>query len=323
MVNSLGDFLDANYKGDRASLAGLVSRSQADNPKKQKAPRKKIERGFCILRTRGNRLELLSESLVSVKLQSVEIICCVVVHANEGAFDLVSSWVHDVDPNAVLIHAHDLEKKRGYPINLALDYLRTHFDQFDFFFFLDDDDILYPFYSQRLVSVLELTGADIALGLANQRVPWNPPELVHRAKPAAALVAGNFIPINSYIVRREILLTSGARAREDMDYLEDWDFLLSLFSFGAKFHYLPEIVCEYRVIEDGNRNIRRDPEHYDECNERVKVRGMDAARKLKYHRFFADLMDFNFREPEARDSEFAHIKMALSVFDLAAENEVG
>ncbi|MBO1905782.1 glycosyltransferase [Microvirga sp. 3-52] len=273
------------------------------------------QRGLCIIRTQGRRLELLSETIQSVTQQGVPITPCVVVHGSHATFEEVERWVHALSNDAVVLHADDITRRRGYPLNVALDYLRENGDLFGFFCFLDDDDILYPLFGVQLLELLSLSAADVAVCLSNKRVPWEPAIEGFELLPIASLVAGNFIPIHCYIVRTDFLLRSGMRFREDMDYLEDWDFLLALVAAGGRFACSPEVLCEFRIIGDGNRVVKQNPEHYEECRERVLARGRLAARRLGIGQFLKDLADFNIVErSELQPWEIGHLIDAREIF---------
>jgi glycosyltransferase involved in cell wall biosynthesis len=267
-----------------------------------------LKAGLCLIRTQGTRLELLAETVASVSTQAIPVTPCVIVHGSIALTEDVKRWLVSRGLDAAVVQAPDLTRKRGYPLNVGLDYLRQNAEKYDFFFFLDDDDIIYPFYSSRLTEVLNLTGADIGVCGSSSRVPWEAPCPGHALKPVSALVAGNFIPIHSYIVRTDFLMNRSLRVDEEMDYLEDWDFLISLFASDARFSILPEILCEYRIISDGNRQEKKKPIHYEFCRMRVMERAKSAAQEFGFGRFIRDLTGFDFQEqPDQSPPEIGHL----------------
>jgi hypothetical protein len=274
-----------------------------------------LRAGYCIIRTLGNRLELLSEAVGSVLRQSIPITPIVAVHGGAETQALVRESLALHNLPAKTVGAPNTARKRGYPMNVALDQLRFSAACDEFFLFLDDDDILYPFFSNRLVRVLELSGADIAVAVANQRVPWQATEIGHQLLPVSALAAGNFIPIHCYAVRADFLRSSGARFREDMDYLEDWDFLVGILGTGGRFHLIDDVLCEYRVIGDGNTLVKREPEHYGDCVDRVMAHSRLVARRLGIGRFCRDLatFDFNMRS-DVTSGTIGHLIEARKMF---------
>lgn len=275
-----------------------------------------IERGLCIIRTQGRNLDLLDETLASVLAQQILMIPCVVVHGDEQLYNTILSWVSRSSPEAIVLHAHDRGRRRGYPLNVALDYLRENAGNFGFFAFLDDDDILYPGYANKLVGALVGNGADVAFGLSTKRTPWQAPERGPDALPIPALVAGNFIPIHCYIVRTDFLVRSGVRAREDMHYLEDWDFLVAMLAAGARYSFISDYVCEFRIIGDGNRVVKQDPEHYDDCRDRVFVRGSVTAASLGFGFYLRELARFPFdARAKLEPGEIGHLLDMKYVFN--------
>jgi glycosyltransferase involved in cell wall biosynthesis len=274
-----------------------------------------LRAGYCIIRTQGTRLELLSEAIESVLRQSIPITPLVVVHGDRKTQICVRDILTEKNLTVEVIGAPDTNRRIGYPTNVALDHLRSVAGPDEFFCFLDDDDILYPFFADRLVCLLELTGADIAVAVANKRVPWNAPEKGHQLLPVSALVAGNFIPIHCYAARVNLLHQTGARCREDMGYLDDWDFLVTLLESGARFRLIGDVLCEYRIIGDGNVSVRRDPEHFRNCTARVLAHSRLAAPRIGFGRLCCDLGEFDFSMRSAITTEdVAHLVSARDLF---------
>jgi hypothetical protein len=255
--------------------------------------------GLCIIRTQGKRLHLLAETVASVLDQTVASRPCVVVHGGDDLADEVRAWLVSQQLEALVIGAPNKDLRRGYPLNVGLDYLRANASVYDFVFFLDDDDIIYPFYAERLTALMNMTGCDVAVALANSRVPWKPSQPGHQQLPVSALVAGNFIPIHCYVIRTAFLAANALRFQENIDYLEDWDFLVGLLDAGARFFLLPEVLCEYRIIGDGNQQEKRNREHFEHCERMVLEKGRLAARRLGMARFVRDLAAFDFDQRAA------------------------
>jgi hypothetical protein len=217
---------------------------------------------------------------------------CVVVHADERIYRQVRAWLKDFGEDILFLHAPRTERKRGEPCNVALSFLEKNRDEYDFFCFLDDDDHLLPNFAERLTAAARFAGADIAVGLTNAIHLDGSKSRLHSILPTSTLCACNFIPINSYIVRTSALVAARARFDPSIDYLEDWDFLLQLLGAGACFAPLYETVSEFRLIGDGNVEVRRDPEHYRECVAKVSYRGRRIAARLSASAFWRDVLDF-------------------------------
>jgi hypothetical protein len=255
--------------------------------------------GLCIIRTQGTRLDLLAETVGSVLAQTVAIQPCVVVHGAPEIEQKVRDWLVSKRVNATILCASEVHRRRGYPLNVGIEHLKSNSSNYDFVFFLDDDDIIYPFYADRLTALIGNTGCDIGVCLANSRVPLQDPGPGHQLLPVSALVAGNFIPIHCYIVRTDFILKAAPKFDESMDYLEDWDFLVKLLAANPSFALLPEVLCEYRIIGDGNQENKRDPAHFEHCEKAVLEQGRLAAKRLGIGRWINDLADFDFNQRAA------------------------
>jgi hypothetical protein len=287
-------------------------------------PRKWQDRGICLVRTQGRRFNLLADALHSITSQAVPITPCIIVHGDQATFDLTSRWISKLGVDAVLLHADNRGRRRGYPLNVGLDHVASHAGQYDFLCLLDDDDIYYPMFGVQVSEALASTDWDVVYVQASQREPGAAATPAVRPMPTACLVAGNFIPSNCFAVRVDTLVASGARFPENMDYLEDWDFLLSLLTAGARFGLVPEVHSEIRVIADGSKPIKTNPHHYAECHERIKAHSLQAAEKLGFDGFIHSCMDFDFRQrPPLYQAESALLIDARRVFLDVSRNGSG
>lgn len=280
-----------------------------------------VSSGLCLIRTQGARLELLAEAVASVLRQELKVTPCVLVHGGADSRDKVVGDLAARGLDAEVIQAPVRAKKRGYPLNVGLAHLRQNPEKYDFVCLLDDDDILYPFFSTRLAETMNLTDCDVAVSVATSRVPWERVGAGHTLKPWSALVAGNFITNHSYIARTSFLLENDIWFDETLHYLEDWDFLVSLYRHGARFESLPEALCEYRIIGDGNREQKANPTHYEYCAHVVMKNARAAAAKLGLGRYLRDLAAFDFQEqPPYPSWEIGHLLDSRGVF-LSSPNE--
>lgn len=284
-------------------------------PPRPDIPHPPVERGLCLLRTQGRRPELLSQALMSVYRQTEPLVAAVIVHGDAETFERVCATVPKKEGAVVFLHAADTSRRRGHPWNVGLDYLEQHRDQYQYLCFLDDDDIYYPNFTERMVEAFRQTDADVVYALANRRMPGGMSEASHMPLPISCLVAGNFIPTNSYALRTGILVGSGIRVLEDVDYFEDWDFLVSLLATGCRFHLVPEAVGEFLLIGDGNSLSKRDPAHHAWCLSLLLTWGEKVAGHLGIGRFYRDLLDFDFRDGAARHpSPGGHLILAKKQF---------
>jgi glycosyltransferase involved in cell wall biosynthesis len=118
--------------------------------------------------------------------------------------------------------------------------------------FLDDDDLLDPNHLEVLTSRAD-PGADV-IYTWGRLVGRN--DGVHFQLPfnAAALRAGNFIPVTT-AVRVETFLDAGG-FRPGVAY-EDWNLWLRLLDHGCRFQCIPEITWTYRW-HGANRSYAND-----------------------------------------------------------------
>lgn len=278
--------------------------------------RGRVEQGLCLVRTQGRRPELLAAALQSIYGQSEPLVAAVIVHGDAATFEAVRASAPTMEGRTVFLHADAPGQRRGYPWNVGIAYARAHADAYHYVCFLDDDDIYYPLFARRMVEGFRLAEADVVFGLTNKRAPGAAAaEPSHMPLPTACLVAGNFMPTNSYAVRTELLAEAQVQVAQDMDYFEDWDLLISLLAAGARFHLIPEAVGEFLLIGDGNIPHKRDPVHHAQCLRRALARGEETARRLGMAQFYRDLLDFDFGAGAARHpAPLGHLMLAKKQF---------
>lgn len=277
--------------------------------------RGRVEQGLCLVRTQGRRPELLAAALHSIYGQSEPLVAAVIVHGDAATFEAVRATAPTQEGRVVFLHADAPAQRRGYPWNVGIAHARAHADRYHYVCFLDDDDIYYPLFARRMLEGFRLAEADVVFGLTNKRAPGAAAEPSHMPLPTACLVAGNFMPTNSYAVRTEMLAEAQVQVAQDMDYFEDWDLLISLLAGGARFHLIPEAVGEFLLIGDGNTLHKRDPVHHAQCLRRALARGEETARHLGMAQFYRDLLDFDFGAGAARHpAPLGHLMLAKKQF---------
>lgn len=210
-----------------------------------------------------NRPRMLRDALESVCRQSHENWEAIVV--NDGGADVTA--VLDALPRAVgtRIRRISLPVSRG---PAAARNAGIKVAQGEVVAFLDDDDLHAPIHIERLVAGLRASGAGLAYTAA-ELVEETVREGVRAEVRRRAFLPGlsysrpllmvrNYIPINTWGVRRECFDAAGV-FDEALHYLEDWDFLLRL-SARVDFHRMTEITAEYRVTErSGDSLTKRHP----------------------------------------------------------------
>ena len=120
--------------------------------------------------------------------------------------------------------------------------------------FLDDDDLAAPEHLATLVDLVLTSGGRIAYTDAAVAICEPAPSggwrCVERRLPysrdfdPAWLAVDNYIPFNTVIAERALLLEAGG-LDERLERMEDWDLLVRL-SVRAPFRHLPRVTCEYR-----------------------------------------------------------------------------
>jgi hypothetical protein len=211
-----------------------------------------------------NRPQMLRDALESVGRQTHEHWEAIVV--NDGGGDVTP--VLDALPRAVgtRILPIRLPASRGPAAarNAGIKVAKG-----DVVAFLDDDDLHAPTHLERLVTGLRASGAGLAYTAAElveetvragvraavRRRPFLPG--LSYSRPL--LMVRNYIPINTWGVRRECFETAGV-FDETLHYLEDWDFLLRL-SARVDFHRMTEITAEYRVTEGAGDSLTKRHSH--------------------------------------------------------------
>ncbi|MCW5701024.1 MAG: glycosyltransferase [Bradyrhizobium sp.] len=292
-------------KAVRRSLAlkvvGPVSSASQPN-------RKPATRGLCLVRTQGKRIELLLESINSIAVQSPLITPCVIVHAEQRTYDEIKLHLSAHTENSIVLHAPDVSLRRGYPLNIGINYAIRN-EEFDFIGILDDDDIYYPFFAERMIHALNYSRADFVYAGTNKREPGGPLQPGVSPLPISLLVTGNFIPTNSFVVRTSFLRDTKLQFRDDLNYVEDWDFLLRLVLAGARSFCLFETLAEFRIIGDGNREVKSDPDDYFRCAKIALESSPSIAKKYGISWFYSDVLSFDFpQRGELTDSEITMFK---------------
>ena len=135
--------------------------------------------------------------------------------------------------------------------------------------FLDDDDLYSPVHLERLIGGLRASDAGIAYTSAElvretvrdgtRMEISREPFLTGLRYSRSLLLLRNFIPINTWGVRRECFDAVGV-FDEDLHYLEDWDFLVRLSS-SVNFHQISEVTAEYRMTELTDDSITKRQSH--------------------------------------------------------------
>jgi glycosyltransferase involved in cell wall biosynthesis len=173
---------------------------------------------------------------------------------------------------AHVIHApnSDSGRKRGYPINVGIEYCLNELPDIQYLFLLDDDDIAYPFFTRMMAGAFACSGADLVYANTNRRETGKPPAGSFPLKPYYHLLEQNFLPSNAYAVRTDALRGTGVRVDEDFEYLEDWMFLLRLLEHKVRFYRFDMTLSEFRTESDADYAYRNDLELWKRYDARIR-----------------------------------------------------
>ncbi len=237
-----------------------------------------------IVRTQGLRQSLLKEALTSISVQSNSCLAVVTVHAGAEMLERVESVCREIPSLSwVLIHADRVENKRGYPLNIGLQYACAFLNDAEAIAFLDDDDILYSNFSARMIHALSETDADVICAASNRSVQDQAVEVGYRPGSFMNLFIYNFIPINSYIIRMMSFAKKPIFFDETLNVVEDWHFLLQLLQNGFRFEAIADILSEFRVISDGNKQIKDNPDMWEQAHSSIHIYIRDSLFLMNGH----------------------------------------
>ncbi|MEW6654898.1 MAG: glycosyltransferase family 2 protein, partial [Bacteroidota bacterium] len=182
-----------------------------------------------------------------------------VVLVNDGGVDVKDLVEKFSDFFPIKYFMHDTPKGRTAAINTGLTNARGKWIAY-----LDDDDILYPWHFESLLSVHDLSQYNVIYGDYNRalfldqtcgsplKLMGVPPWEFNKNE----FLIGNYIPIHSYIHLKECIDSIGFW-NESLNRLEDYEFLLRLASLG-NFRHVKKVIAEYRVYLDVDNSITGD-----------------------------------------------------------------
>ena len=206
-----------------------------------------------IVRTQ-NRPKLLVNALTSIANQTHHNFEVVLV--NDGGED-VQSIVQIFSAYYPITYIYNQDSiGRTAAINAGLRAAKG-----DWIGFLDDDDIIYPWHLELLLDAARQNNASMVYGNHNRVLFQNmkdpTPEKIVEWTPwefnRNQLLVNNYIPINSYLFRHDLLESIGFWS-EELERLEDYDFLLRL-STVCNFYHVNKVVNEYRFYLDMTNTI--------------------------------------------------------------------
>jgi methionine biosynthesis protein MetW len=224
------------------------------------------ERPGCldvIVRTVEGRLPYLKDglySLVGVTYPAVRAIVC--VDSSSAAYaaavrELAGHFAGLLELTVTVVPPH--QAQRGRPLNWGLDQASG-----EYLAFLDDDDVYYPAFGDRLIGCLkDEPQVTVAYGIGQvvrgEATDSGFRALAHQKQydepfDRARLFLENYIPINTIVVRRDAIMEAGIRFDESLPIYEDWAFLRELAA-RFEFKFVNSVISEYRLRTDGSNAV--------------------------------------------------------------------
>lgn len=191
-----------------------------------------------------NRTQYLSEALESIFSQTYKDLEVIVV--DDGSSVNVKDAIAGYLDKVTLIQ----QPHTGLSSALNQGIKSSHGE---FIAFLDDDDCWSPLYLEKCYCAFT-SNPDVACVYTDVRYfkGTNRTQLIQMKLRRAsgnileALIKGNFIPINSAVVRRKCFTKAGLFDERLYGFM-DWDMWLRIAQAGFKFHYVDEVHAYIRT----------------------------------------------------------------------------
>ena len=251
----------------------------------------------------GGDLSLLQEALFSLTAVSYEFLEIIIAGKNLTVFELerinkYSSYICSIRPTLLvktLNHSIGEKDGRSLLLNKSLGAARGQF-----LAFLDYDDVVYQKGYEMLIR--ELTNDPLCgLAVGGCRKSYLSPmgnwyfaekkEAMPSNHSVLDLAVDNFIPIHSYVVDKLKVPEKEFFFSEEMDRLEDYEFVLRMSSvtqFSLNLIGFP--VCEYRIRTDGsNSTIEADQ---SPSQEKLEAWALARARIQNTKNKYGPLLNF-------------------------------
>lgn len=277
------------------STLGVIAECCAPSVTTDAAALLPIGLGYAVVATRGGRMDRLEQTLDSIARQSPALSPLVVIQGDDATRDRVHAELAARGlADALLVAPGHEGATRSAAWNVGLDRLRFSAAENAFVVCLDEGDVVYPFFAERMARLLDLTGGDVAMAGACTRGDTGPARPGPKPLPISALMtgAGTAEAEAAFVVRTGFLRASGVRWRDDLVDFADRDILLALVGAGARVRQIDDVLLERRVVPDEAAPI--DAERRRDDAERVDLRGAWVAKQLAIAGLCRDLAAFDF-----------------------------
>lgn len=220
-----------------------------------------------------NAQKYLAQAIESVLLQSYPAVECIVV--DDGSTDGTAAVARGFGDRVRYLYQDNAERSRARNNGAAQ-------ARGEWLSFLDADDFIHPEKIARQVAFLAAhPDCDLVWSrttLVDEATGKERPYPIHAPgrEFAQRLFAGNFLTVNSYLVRKSRFDEAGG-FNERFSHAEDWELLLRLAAAGARFRAQGDFLAYYR--------------HHDENTIADRLGMLEATRLIA-----AELRDTQRRE---------------------------
>jgi GT2 family glycosyltransferase len=259
--------------------AGRISIAEPRVSSGYKTKKKDIS---VIVRTK-DRPFLLQRALTSLANQTFKDFEIVLV--NDGGGD-VSSLLEAFESQVSIQYVnHSVSKGRTAAVNAGIQNSSGMWLSY-----LDDDDIVYPWHLESLFQATQMSGEKFVYGNYNRalflKAESSSPDKLIGTSPweysRNELLIQNHIPIHTWLHHKECVDKVGLW-NEELDRLEDYEFLLRLSSHYS-FYHLSKVTCEYRYYLDSANSIYTDRFKTVDALENIYQRHPVEDANLRYCR---------------------------------------
>lgn len=210
-----------------------------------------------------NAADLIDEALASVQQQTYPHWQVLIVEdgTQDGTESIAQTFAQSVGSAKVQYIRHEVNQGLSAARNTGIAHASGKYVAL-----LDHDDTWQPQHLEKLVEVLETSGADLAYAPAeffdyHTRKPlgFHGPQDPELAAFPSSLFNRNFIPASAVVMKRQVHQQVGGFDTQ-LKRVEDLDYWLRCAEAGITFEYVPEITNGYR---------QRNPNAMTACKEDI------------------------------------------------------
>ncbi len=241
----------------------------------------------------GASLELLAEALRSLKLQNqdnLEVVLCLQnCAALRSSIEGTVSEIWQVTPPRMVVieqPAAQGEDFRSAMLNAGIKNSTGRFVSF-----LDYDDVLLPEFHSKLIARLQASPSAVAVcGTGCSYGGWKSGKWLETrsdkffeyGKGKFDLLKSNFIPLHSYVADTSKFERANWQTSESLSRFEDYLLLLKVAAqCEFDFFYHNQVLCEYRIRDDGSNSTLQGKEHASAAEKEQWAQAFQHIQDLK------------------------------------------